>query len=314
MRWKSKPYVSAAEKRRRSNKVVDTLKRKGPKLNPVHINERTIARSFWGKAWCSNLESYSDYANRLPRGRTYVRNGSVVDLQITSGVVSALVSGTDLYKIQITIDPVKRAAWTTLKTECAGQVGSLMDLLQGELSAQVMEVMTRRETGLFPKPTEIELDCSCPDWAEMCKHVAAALYAVGTRLDESPELLFLLRGADHHELISEATKSVVTNGSVSSNGAATLADEHLAEVFGIDIESSAALPAPKKTPRTTTRRKEKNSLKNKTLSPNKRRKQRLKEEKGLRAVDRNEELGKRGDKHTSPATALIRPDQFVKNA
>jgi uncharacterized Zn finger protein len=280
MRWKWKPYVSAAEKRRRSNKIVGTLERKGQKLNPIHIDGRTIARSFWGKAWCSNLESYSDYANRLPRGRTYVRNGSVVDLQITSGVVSALVSGTDLYKIQITIDPLKRAAWTALKTECAGQVGSLMDLLQGKLDAQVMEVMTRRETGLFPKPTEIELDCSCPDWAEMCKHVAAALYAVGTRLDESPELLFVLRGTDHHELISEATKSVTTNGSVSSDSAATLADEHLAEVFGIDIESSAALPAPKKTPRTTARRKGKNSLKNNTPSRTKRQKQRSKKKKG----------------------------------
>jgi uncharacterized Zn finger protein len=143
-----RPYVSAAEKRRRAKKAANALEKKGQKLNPVRVDGRTIARSFWGKAWCENLESYSDYENRLPRGRTYVRNGSVVDLQIAPGVIKALVSGSALYRITITIKPVKQVAWKALKTDCAGRVGSLMDLLQGKLSAQVMEIITRRETGL----------------------------------------------------------------------------------------------------------------------------------------------------------------------
>lgn len=238
--WSFRSYVSAGEKRRRSQKAADACERNGQKLSPVRIDGRMIARSFWGKAWCSNLESYSDYANRLPRGRSYVRNGSVIDLQIAPGVVSALVSGSDLYRIKINIDSVKQIGWKALRQECAGHVGSLIDLLQGRLTTHVMEIITRRDTGLFPKPVEIGLNCSCPDWAEMCKHVAATLYAVGARLDENPELLFVLRGVDHLELISEATESVTSDVLTSSNGSGTLAEASLEEVFGIEIEPSVS--------------------------------------------------------------------------
>jgi uncharacterized Zn finger protein len=244
--WGFRPYVSAAEKRRRAQKAANALGKKGQKLNPIHVEGRKIAQSFWGKAWCDNLESYSDYENRLPRGRTYVRNGSVVDFQIAPGVIHALVSGSDLYRITITIKPVQKTAWNALKTDCAGRVGSLIDLLQGKLSAQVMEIITRRETGLFPRPGEIGLKCSCPDWAGMCKHVAATLYAVGVRLDESPELLFALRGADHFELVTEATKSVSSHASTPTDGSATLTGENLEEIFGIEIEP--AVPPPKPVP------------------------------------------------------------------
>ena len=234
--WNSRPYVSAAKKRLRAQKATKALEKNGQKMNPVRIDGRSIARSFWGKAWCENLESYSDYANRLPRGRTYVRNGSVVDFVIAPGEINALVSGSDLYRITIKIQPVQKAEWKALKTDCAGRVGSLIDLLQGKLSAQVMEIITRRETGLFPRPAEIGLSCSCPDWAGMCKHVAATLYAVGARLDQNPELLFVLRGADHLELVTEATESVTIGVSSSLDGSATLTGENLEEIFGIEIE------------------------------------------------------------------------------
>jgi uncharacterized Zn finger protein len=246
--WSYKPYVSAGEKRRQASNEATSLVEEGQKLNPVRVEGRTIARSFWGKAWCENLESYSDFENRLPRGRTYLRRGSVVDLQIVPGEIRALVFGSKLYRIAIKIKPVQKAEWKSLKSDCAGQVGSLMDLLQGKLSAQVMEIITRRETGLFPRPTEISLSCSCPDWAGMCKHVAAALYAVGVRLDESPELLFILRGADHLELVTEATESVTTGVSALSEGSATLTGDNLEEIFGIEIEPAALSPvrtAPK---------------------------------------------------------------------
>jgi len=243
--WSFKPYVSAAEKRRRAEKAARAQEKKGHKLSPVRVDGRRIARSFWGQAWCDNLESYSDYENRLPRGRTYVRNGSVLDLRIEAGAVAALVSGSDLYRVKINIKPVAKAAWKSLKTECSGRVGSLMDLLQGRLSTPVMEVITHRETGLFPKPAEISLDCSCPDWADMCKHVAATLYAVGARLDESPEMLFALRGADHMELITAATESVSANTSSTEDVPDALSDEKLAEVFGIEIESLEAAPKSK---------------------------------------------------------------------
>jgi len=242
--WNFRPYVSMAETRRRAEKAASALGRKGQKLNPVRVDGRTIARSFWGKAWCENLESYSDYANRLPRGRAYARNGSVIDLQIAPGLIHALVSGSAVYRVTITIERVNQVAWKALKTDCAGRVGSLMDLLQSKLSSQVMEILTRRETGLFPRPTEIGLNCSCPDWAGMCKHIAATLYGVGARLDTSPELLFVLRGADHLELVTEVAESVTAGASNSSDGSATLAGENLEEVFGIEIEPAAPETSP----------------------------------------------------------------------
>ena len=243
-------YVSAEEKRRRAGADARKLEKKGRKLAPVHLTGRSIANSFWGKAWCNNLESYSDYASRLPRGRSYLRQGAVLDLQIGRGSVKAVVSGTRLYEVAVGIDTLSKAAWTRLKQECAGQVGSLIDLLQGKLSASVMEIVTRKETGLFPKPGEIHLECSCPDWADLCKHVAAVLYGVGTRLDESPELLFTLRGIDHLELIATAARSVTANlAAPGASEAATLDDGSLAEIFGVEIEATLEPAAPAGTTR-----------------------------------------------------------------
>lgn len=230
-----KPYVSVGDRRAKAEKLAKKLTAKGQKLLPVTITGRLIAKSFWGKAWCENLESYSDFANRLPRGRTYVRNGSVIDLQITAGKVEAMVSGSEIYKVKIAIKPAVSKSWANLKTECAGQIGSLLELLGGKLSTGIMTTMTRRETGLFPKPSEIKLDCSCPDWAGMCKHVAAVLYGVGSRLDESPELLFQLRGVNHEELIAEAdvTQAIGASG---DSPASSFGDDDLASIFGIDLD------------------------------------------------------------------------------
>jgi uncharacterized Zn finger protein len=238
------PYVSVAEKRQRAEAAARKLTKRGEHLQPIRIEGREIATTFWGKAWCRNLEAYSDYDTRLPRGRSYVRNGCVLDLKISPGTVKALVSGTSIYKVNITVAPVKAAEWKALKCECAGQVGSLIDLLQGKLSEAVMKIITSPQSGLFPKPSQIEFDCSCPDWAGMCKHIAATLYGVGARLDHNPELLFRLRGVDHGELIAEATESV-TAGSPSPN-AGTLATTDIAEVFGIEIEAApeTSKPAP----------------------------------------------------------------------
>ena len=183
------------------------------------IEGRTIAKSFWGKSWCSNLERYSDFANRLPRGRTYVRNGSVVDLQIAKGEVLAFVSGSELYKIKIDIAPVAARRWKAICRDCAGTINSLVELLQGRLAKGVMDRVCREGDGLFPSPDEIKLSCSCPDWADMCKHVAAALYGVGARLDEQPRLLFVLRGVDESELLAGAGAGFVADESRARIGA-----------------------------------------------------------------------------------------------
>jgi uncharacterized Zn finger protein len=230
-----------AESRANALREVLKLTRKGARVSPVKIAGRTIASTFWGKAWCDNLESYSDFSNRLPRGRTYVRNGSVVDLQIEPGKVTSLVSGSSLYRITICIRPLAAPRWKELKAQCGRQIGSLVELLQGRLSKSVMEIVTQRESGLFPAPDEIEMSCSCPDWADMCKHVAATLYAVGSRLDHGPELFFKLRQADHLELIAQAARPETKSKNTERKRIAT---DQLAEVFGIELEAHAKVTHP----------------------------------------------------------------------
>ena len=163
-----------------------------------------IATTFWGKAWCGNLESYSDYSNGLLCGPTYARNGSIIDLQIDCGTVKAIVSGSEIYEVGIDITPLGKAEWKKIKQECSRSINSLIDLLQGRFSQGVMERLSRQNEGLFPKPKEIGVRCSCPDWAVLCKHVSAVLYGVGARLDTDPEMLFRLRNVDHLELIRQA--------------------------------------------------------------------------------------------------------------
>ena len=255
MSWfQYRPYVSVAQRRQNAQREVAKLGKKGKTILPVQLQGRTIASTFWGKAWCDNLESYMDYENRLPRGRTYVRNGSVVHLDIRAGEIEALVSGSSLYKVRIQIAPAAKAKWKTLCRECAGGIGSLVELLQGRFSDQVMSVISRRETGLFPAPKEITLNCSCPDWATMGKHVAAVLYAVGARLDQHPELLFLLRSVNHEELITQAAAAADLSAKAAAPGL-ELAESELSGVFGIELDtpSPAALrePAPTPYPATT---------------------------------------------------------------
>jgi uncharacterized Zn finger protein len=231
------PYVPVAERRRQAEQKVAKLKKKGQPIAPVTIEGRTIAASFWGKSWCTNLERYSDYESRLPRGRTYVRNGSVVDLQIADGEVTALVAGSELYSIRINIAPVKPAAWKSICRDCAGTVSSLVELLQGRIAKSVMDRVCREGDGLFPAPKDIKLSCSCPDWASMCKHVAAALYGVGARLDSKPELLFVLRGVDQNDLMS-AGPEMALNAAAPAAGK-VLDDGDVAALFGLEMAETA---------------------------------------------------------------------------
>src|SRR5712692_10117856 len=203
-----RPYVSVMEKKALSTRALSTLMKKAKRTpEPVLLTSgrRHVATTFWGKAWCENLERYADFANRLPRGRTYVRNGSVLDLAIGKGKVEAYVAGSELYTVRIGITPLAKTRWRRVVNRCTGRIGSLVGLLRGELSNDVLSVLCDGKEGLFPEPREISLDCSCPDSAEVCKHVAAVLYGVGSRLDQKPELFFVLRQVDQSELISSAT-------------------------------------------------------------------------------------------------------------
>jgi uncharacterized Zn finger protein len=247
-------YVSAAEKRENGRREVARLNATGRATAPVVIDGRKIARSFWGQAWCENLESYSDYANRLPRGRTYVRNGSVVDLQVEPGKVTALVAGSELYRVAVTIRPLERPAWTAIARECSGKIDSVIELLAGRLSRGVMEIVSKKGSGLFPSPREIVLSCSCPDRAGLCKHVAAALYGVGARLDAQPELLFTLRKVDATDLVEgvDAGAALATKATQER----VLSGRDLSSVFGIDLAGDEDVVAPT-TPKPGPKRKQK---------------------------------------------------------
>jgi uncharacterized Zn finger protein len=257
----ARTYVSVGERRRQAERELTKLQKGGQPVAPIRIEGRTIAKSFWGNAWCTNLERYSDYANRLPRGRSYVRNGSVVDLQIAEGEVNARVVGSDIYKIKVTITPIKTPQWKAICRDCAGSIDSLVEMLQGRLAKSVMDRVSREGDGLFPAPGEIKLRCSCPDWADMCKHVAAVLYGVGARLDHQPQLLFKLRGVDEKELIASAGQDLSL--SAPSANAKLLDESDVAAMFGIEMApttetgtadasavdaSAAGLPVRSRTP------------------------------------------------------------------
>ncbi|GBE47276.1 hypothetical protein BMS3Bbin12_00435 [bacterium BMS3Bbin12] len=258
-----RPYVPVARRRANTAGEMKKLHNKGMDIEPIEIRGRKIAHTFWGAAWCKHLERFSDFSNRLPRGRTYVRNGSVCHLAIKKGKVEAIVSGSELYNVAIRIAPLAPDKWKNIRSQCAGRIGSLLELLQGHLSDHVMGIVTEPEKGLFPKPGDIKLHCDCPDWAVMCKHVAAVLYGVGARLDEKPELLFVLRKVDHLELISaDLDMRVATAGRGKRR---RLANQDLSNVFGIDIEDTT--PPEKRgetAPRKTARRsnEQKSSKKN----------------------------------------------------
>jgi uncharacterized Zn finger protein len=267
MSWYSnsywKPYVSVAQRRASALREMKCLEKKGVAIQPVKIEGRTIAKTFWGKGWCDHLESFSDFSNRLPRGRTYARNGSVCHLEISAGKIEAYVSGSELYKLKIKIDPLPAKKWAALKRNCAGQIGSLLELLQGKLSDSIMSVVTDRQHGLFPLPREISLACDCPDYAHLCKHLAAVMYGIGARLDRQPELLFLLRGVDHEELITVDAEQAV-GAAVNGRNGKRLARNDLSDVFGIEIED--ANPTPDSPPRRSTVKRK--SVQKKTVRRN----------------------------------------------
>ena len=236
--------MPVAKRRANTAREMNKLRKKGMNIEPVEIAGRKIARTFWGQGWCEHLEQFSDYANRLPRGRAYVRNGSVCHLEIKQGKVDAIVSGSELYRVGIEITPLPKAKWKRVREQCTGQIGSMLELLQGRLSKSVMQIVTHRTEGLFPQPREIKFSCDCPDWADMCKHVAAVLYGVGARLDQKPDLLFLLRNADQEQLISAELD--MRKATAGKGGRRRLAGRDLSDVFGVEIEDAPAASAPGK--------------------------------------------------------------------
>ena len=240
------PYVNKAAKQKNAAKETEKMRKKGIKVTPIAIVGRSIAKSVWGKAWCEALESHADYESRLARGRTYARNGSIVHLEATKHKVTAKVAGSSLYAVEIDFVELADEKWKHIKERCKGQVSSLIDLLAGKVPASVMTIVSEKDHGLFPSPGQMKFGCSCPDWASMCKHVAAVLYGVGSRLDSEPELIFSLRGVNHLELVPEI-KDIV--GKSKKNA---LSEDEIGDVFGIDIAPSAKITSQSSDKKDTT--------------------------------------------------------------
>ncbi|MFM7072882.1 MAG: hypothetical protein ACKO38_13925 [Planctomycetota bacterium] len=247
MRWGSSyggwaPYVPVHQRLAQGAKAArDLAKAEKREPSPVIVTTREIAKTFWGKSWCDNLERYSDFANRLPRGRTYLRNGSVADLVVESGKIRAIVCGSEAYRIVITIKPLKKEIWSSIERDCAREINSLFDLLQGKFSNAIMQRLTREGDGLFPANKEISMSCSCPDGSYVCKHIAATIYGVGARLDTQPDLLFKLRQVNHLELIGKATESSNLERALTADPT-MLEGEDLGSIFGIELESDSSPP------------------------------------------------------------------------
>ncbi len=238
--WKFAPYVTVAEKRARAEKKIRQLKKKKPDLAPVVIEGRSLAKTWWGKSWNTNLERYADYSNRIERGRSYVRHLAVLDLRVNTGSVAALVQGSRSkpYSVEIKIEGFKKTNWKKITTACADKLGSLQDLLAGRFPKDLSHLFMQKGRGLFPSPREIQFSCSCPDWAYMCKHVAAVLYGIGVRLDEDPSLFFVLRQINMDDLIAKAIKDTTEKyiQKAQESDHPMVAEADLSSVFGLDMD------------------------------------------------------------------------------
>jgi uncharacterized Zn finger protein len=226
---------SVASQKLKAEKQLVKLRKKDPDVQPVLIEGRKIAKTWWGASWCENLERYADYENRIGRGRAYVKNGFVLDLRIAEGVVTAQVSGSKLYQVTIKIDRLPEKKWNKIADRCAKRIDSIASLVEGDFPEEFREIFMKQGDGLFPSPKEIHMDCSCPDWATMCKHVAATLYGVGAKLDADPLLFFTLRGIDPTDLIKksvdEKMESLLANAKKKSRRA--IDGKDVKRIFGV---------------------------------------------------------------------------------
>ncbi len=237
MSWGYYDYKPVSKTKADSAKALEKLKKINPNISPVIIEGRKIANTWWGSAWNNNLESYADYSNRIERGKAYVKSGMVLDLQIKTGVVTGLVQGSrkSPYHITVKIDKMPSNKWNKIVELCSHRIADMAELVEGKFPNELAELFLRQGQGLFPSPKEIHFDCSCPDWADMCKHVAAVLYGIGARFDNDPMLFFKLRDVDFTELlkksIDEKIDSMLKNADKKSKR--VIDDADISELFGV---------------------------------------------------------------------------------
>ena len=237
-------YTTADEVHSSSSRTLADARKKGLDYHPVVIDGKQIARTWWGKSWCANLERYADYANRLPRGRSYVRNNAVVDLVLEENRARAKVQGSSLYYVDIRFDPLKPKKEKELGKACSEQIQNIEQLLSGSFPESLKDLLFSRDA-LFPSPGEIHFHCSCPDWAYMCKHVAAVMYGIGARLDDEPIRFFDLRGIQTDDFIAKAVENRVESmlNHAACKSSRIIDNDELQSLFGLDISAPVMKPA-----------------------------------------------------------------------
>ncbi len=229
-------YIPVGQKKLNAQKQIEKLRKKNPDISPVIIEGSKIATKWWGISWNKNLENYADYSNRIDRGRSYVKNGFVIDLKIYPGIVEALVMGSSNtpYKVRVDIEVMSQRDWNRVVSACSNKISNLDELISGKFPIELQELFTMKN-GLFPSSSEIDFSCSCPDWASMCKHVSAVLFAIGAKFDEDPLLFFKLRGIDFEYLIKksvdEKLKNMMKNSEQKSKR--VIEDEDIDDIFGL---------------------------------------------------------------------------------
>jgi uncharacterized Zn finger protein len=233
--WGYSEYVSVSQRKKQAEKKIAKLRKKYPNLSPVTIEGRKIAKNWWGVAWNKNLESYADFSNRIGRGSAYLKNGFVLDLQINKGEILGAVQGSSLYTVKIKIDPLPKKKWDKIIEKCGHKISGIESLIKGEFPQELADVFLVQKEGLFPSPKEIHMDCDCPDWADMCKHIAAVLYGVGARLDADPLLLFKLRDLEFEELLKKSTEEKMQNllKNAKKNSKRVIKNADINGIFGI---------------------------------------------------------------------------------
>lgn len=235
--WGYPEYVPVAKKKANAQKALAKLQKKNPDVRPVVISGNKVAKTWWGIAWNKNLESYADYSNRIERGRAYVRNGFVLDLRIEPENVTAIVagSGRNPYNVKISINALSKTTWKKITELCGRSIANIDQLVQGKFPKELETLFTQKGEGLFPSPKEIKFSCDCPDWAYMCKHVAAVLYAIGARFDDDPALFFKLRNIEIEALIKKSIEEKMEN-MLKNSGKKTrrvMKDADIEGLFGI---------------------------------------------------------------------------------
>lgn len=235
-------YISISDQKAMALKSKKRLEKNlNRSLEPIILASTKLATSWWGKMWNTNLERYAEYSNRIGRGKTYVKNELVIDLQIEESKVFAYVQGKrrDPYQIAIYIDPTKPGLIEQIKEKCQGKLDTVEELLEGKFSKEISSIFMIQGAGLFPEPKEIKFRCSCPDYTSCCKHVSAVLYGIGSKLDVNPLLFFTLRGINLDDFLKDViiskTENILDKG-IKCKSKRIIDNANIEDLFDIDLD------------------------------------------------------------------------------